>query len=81
MYYFYSFAVNFDIVFFFCAVVEKNFFVDFDNFNFYSENCHVIYCDNHNSLIYCSNSFVICHFDIVYSCCLISFYFYFKRSF
>ena len=59
MYYIYSFFVNFDIVYYFCAVIEKNFFDDFDNLNFYSESCHVIYCDKYYSLICCLNSFVI----------------------
>ena len=56
--------MSFDILFYFCAVIEINFFVDFDNLKFFSENCQLNYCDNYYSLLYCLNSFVICFFLI-----------------
>ena len=81
MYYFYSFVVNFDVVYCFCAVVEKNFFVDFDNFKIYFENCNVIYCDTYQSLIFYLKKIVICYFDIVFFCCLNNFCFNCMRNF
>ena len=73
--------MNFDIVYDFCAVIEKNFFVGFNNLILYSENFHAIYCDNYYILVYCLNSFVICCFDIVCSYCLNSFCFFYMRNF
>ena len=52
MYYFYNFVVNFSFVYYFCVVIENNFFVNLDSLNFYSVNCHLIYCDIYYSLIY-----------------------------
>ena len=65
MYFFYNVVVNFSIAYYFCAVIENNFFVTLDSSKFYSVNWHLIDCDNdysliHYSLIYFLNSFVIC---------------------
>ena len=71
MYYSYSVVVNFDNVCYSYVVIAKNFTACFDNLNFCSVNCYVIYCDFYNlifdSVIYCLNNPVICYFILIVS--------------
>ena len=68
-------------MYYFYALIENKFFNGLKNYNIYSENCQVIFCDNYHSLFFSLNSFVICYFDIVYPYDLNSFCFYCMRNF